>query len=415
MTGLSGCIQPISDKVKDPWLDFYTKDVSSGQGTDKVILDLKKYSFSASDMPLPLFIRLFSDKTGTGIIYSAAADSYKITAEFKNNTPDEIMSMIARRFDFELVKSQNTYYLGNLKPEDKGIFVKKVGGYTQENLQSAVAVFLSEFGKVFVQKDGVVIVSDREKVLSKVVEMLDYLENSMGNSWVIQYYLVSQRKELKVQAGGDLKTSGQLAYNYNRDGGFTYTAKDLGQSLEVVLNFSSDLIKVHGSPMFLIRDGSTAYWQDGTSYPIPKKTVSDYGTVTTTGYDYKDCGLVINTTLRECRQGAVLTVDLQDSTITGYVDGSQPILSKTQLKTESPIKSGHIYLLGEFNFTTKRGDQANTLDFTASESKIAIQLFCRTYKIERYINVSSDETSSDKKETELSGVPAMSPGDLKAK
>lgn len=408
MIGLSGCFPlPNDEKKKDPWLDFYTKDLSSHDVKKVVQTDFKKYSFSANDMNFPLFIRLFSDKTGTGIIYSSEADSYKITAEFKNNTPEEIMSMIARRFDFELIKSQNTFYLGKLKPEDKGIYVKKIGGYGQADIQSAISVFLSEFGKVFVQKDGVVIVADREKVLQRVVEMLEYLENSTDNSWIIQYYLISQRKELKIQAGGDLKTSGTLAYNYNKESGFNYSAKDLGQSLEVVLNLSSDLIQVHGTPMFLLRDGTSSYWQDGTSYPIPKKTVSDYGTVTTNGYEYKDVGLLINTTLRECKSGATLTVDIQDSNITGYVDLSQPILSKTQIKTETIVKSGHIYLIGEFNMHTLRGDESNVFDFTASTGKVAIQLFCRAYKIERYINKASETKQDVMPATESGELPAQ--------
>lgn len=403
---LSGCQQLISEKKKDPWLDFYTKDISAPVVKTASKVEEKKYSFSATDMNLPMFIRWFSDRTGVGVVYSSEGDNFKITAEFKNNTPEEIMNMLARRFDFELIKSQNTFYLGTLKPEDKGIYVKKIGGYLQADITSAITVFLSEFGKVFVQKDGVVIVADREKVLSRVIEMLEYLENSSENSWIVQYYLISQRKELKAQAGGDLKTSGSLAYNYNKDSGFTYTAKDLGQSLDLVLNLTSDLIQVHGTPMFLLRDGTSSYWQDGTSYPIPRKTVSNYGIVTTTGYDYKDCGLVINTTLRECKSGAVLTVDIQDSTITGYVDQSQPILSKTQIKTETVVKSGNVYLIGEFNLHTTRGDQANVLDFTSAESKVAIQLFCRTYKIERYINKAS--------ETKQEGQPATESGELPA-
>lgn len=399
MTVLSGCIQsPISEKPKDPWLEFYTKDLSKIEVKKHVENEIKKYSFSIQDMDLALFVRLFSDKTGAGIIYSVDADSFKFTAEFKGNTPDEIMTMLARRYDFELVKQGSTYYVGKLRPEDRGMFIKKIKGYDSVEIQEAVTIFLSDIGKSYTQKDGVILISDRESVLSRISDMFDQLENLSENSWIIQYYLVSQRKELKVQAGGDLKTSGQLAYNYNKDGGFTYTAKDLGQSLEIVLNFSSDLINVHAMPMFLIRDGCRAYWQDGTSYPIPKKTVSDYGTVTTTGYDYKDTGLVISTTLRECKQGAILTLDIQDSTITGYVDGSQPILSKTQLTSESIVKSGHVYLMGEFNLSRKIGDQANVLDFTASDSKVAIQLFCRTYKIERYTNVSSNNNKTEQKE-----------------
>lgn len=393
MISASGC-RDFLRQDPDPWLDFYTARQEIQEHKQSTAAPVKTYSFSAQEMSLPLFIRWFSDKTGAGVVYANEADNFRITCEFKNNTPDEIMNMISRRFDFELVKQNNAYYLGKLKPEDRGMYVKKIKGYSQEEITAAITVFLSEFGKCYVQKDGVVVVSDREKVLGKVIEMLNLLESSTENSWIIQYYFVVLSNDLLLQGGANVVTSGEIAYKYNKDGGLTTDIKDVGQNITINFNLKSSLVDVQSTPMFIIRDGTESSWQDGQSVPIPQKTVSSYGVVTTTGFQYIDTGIVVKTKLRETNSGAILTVDLSDTSITGYNE-YQPILKKSALKTESMISSGSVYLLGEFCKYDNTKKLSQVLDLEGETQKQKLQLFCRAYKINRYLPQKDDKAEQN--------------------
>lgn len=393
MIGLSGCNFDEQFKYKklDPFLELYSVQKIKQLEAKDVKKPVKVYDFSASKMPLTQFIRWFSDKTGCGVVYGAGADNSELTAEYKKASPDDVMNSISRRFGLELIKINNTYYLGQLKPEDRGYLVRRIKGYDALEIKAAVDAFLSEFGKVNVQKDGLTVVSDRESILSSVIKVLDALEQGSGDTWILQFYLVAIKKELAVAAGADVATSAQVSYQMAKASSDTPQEKaateaanfafaTLSQTFNGVLSGSSSFIDTKATPMFLLRDGTSGEWQDGKSIPIPRKTTSQYGVVTTEGFEYIDTGLVLKAKLRESSHGAYLTVDFTDSSIKGYVE-YQPILSKACLKTESEIQSGKIYLIGELNKRDDGSGVSNILDFSKSDAFSNIQLFCRAYRV----------------------------------
>lgn len=393
MAGLSGCNFDEQFKYKklDPFLELYSvQKIKQLEAKDEK-KPVKVYDFSASKMPLTQFIRWFSDKTGCGVVYGAGADNAELTAEYKKASPDDVMNSISRRFGLELIKINNTYYLGQLKPEDRGYLVRRIKGYDALEIKAAVDAFLSEFGKVNVQKDGLTVVSDREAILNSVIKVLDALEQGSGDTWILQFYLVAIKKELAVAAGADVATSGQVAYQIAKASSDTpqenaaadatnFAFATLSQTFNGVLSGSSSFMDTKATPMFLLRDGTSGEWQDGKSIPIPRKTTSQYGVVTTEGFEYIDTGLVLKAKLRESSHGAYLTVDFTDSSIKGYVE-YQPILSKACLKTESEIQSGKIYLIGELNKRDDGSGVSNILDFSKSDGFSNIQLFCRAYRV----------------------------------
>jgi len=392
MAGLCGCnSEDYKFKKVDPFLSLYTaQNVQELERIDDKGSS-RTFDFSASEMPLTQFIRWFSDKTGCGVVYGAGADNSTLTAEYKKASTDDVMNSISRRFGLELIKINNTYYLGQLKPEDRGYLVRRIKGYDSLEIKAAIDAFLSEFGKVNVQKDGLTVVSDRESILNSVIKVLDALEQGSGDTWILQFYLITIKKELAVSAGADVATSGQVAYQFAKASSNTPQEKvasdaanfafaTLSQTFNGVLTGSSSFMDTKATPMFLLRDGTAGEWQDGKSIPIPRKTTSQYGVVTTEGFDYIDTGLVLKAKLRESSRGAFLTVDFTDSSIKGYIE-YQPILSKSFLKTELEILSGKIYLIGELNKRDDTVGVANILDFSKNDTYSNIQLFCRAYRV----------------------------------
>lgn len=382
-------------KKPSPWQKLYTEVPDDNQTSLSKNYSVRTYSFSSCGSPFSDFIRWFSDKTGSGVVSSSQIDTVSVTCEFKNATPDEIMSALSRRYNVDIVKLKNTYYLGKLNPEDRGCYVRRVRGYDASDLQTAISAFLSEHGKVTVQKDGVVIVSDTEAVLQRVSAMLESVEAASGDAWICQFYLVALRDGLKASGGADVLTSGQVAYKLNKGEKFEPTWDNIGQELNFNFDSSADIVHLFASPMFILRDGTTGEWSDGQRVPVPKKSVSDYGTVTTTGFEYVDTGIQLKSKIRECRAGAILTVDYSDSTITGYVEYS-PILRKSSLKTESPVGSGRIYLIGELQRYEESKGITSVLDLTDGKSRSTLQLFCRLYKISApTLNVTEAAGSSE--------------------
>jgi type II secretory pathway component GspD/PulD (secretin) len=376
----SGCNNFSSDK-KDPFLDLYSRiSADDDINSDSVNGKSNLFTFSCSEMPLPVFVRWFSDVTGQGVVYGANADRYLVTAEFKLASPGEVMNAISRRFNLEIVRVGNTFYLGVLKAEDRGYLVRRVRCYAKDDIVSIVTTFLSEFGKVSVQTDGLTVVSDRESILVSISNVLDSMEKKVGNTWILQFYLLGVRKDLSLDGGANVASSGQIAYSISKGSGGNFDFQDIGQNFDLVLNAKSDYISLVASPMFLLRDGQSGLWQDGQTIPIPEKTVSAEGTVTTSGFSFVDTGLILKASVRETYRGASLDVDLTDSTIKGYIE-YQPILSKSVLHTNLEIVSGRVFLIGELNRKKEIKGFKNLLNFSSSDEFTNFQLFCRVYKI----------------------------------
>ena len=87
-------------------------------------------------------------------------------------------------------------------------------------------------------------------------------------------------------------------------------------------------------------------FKNGDDIPVPKKTVSGYGVVQTTGFDTIKAGLQVEVTVREetaARCQAEIVVDL--SQVTGQVE-DVPIVNRQRLEINASLLSGGVYRLG---------------------------------------------------------------------
>ncbi len=79
---------------------------------------------------------------------------------------------------------------------------------------------------------------------------------------------------------------------------------------------------------------------DGDTIPIPQKTVSENGAVTTSGFEYIQTGLIIKSSLREVSPStAKCQLEIELTNITGYVD-SAPIVNGQKFSTTAVLETG---------------------------------------------------------------------------
>ena len=372
---------------RDPFHQLYTYQLKTEkQGKESVVAE-KRYDFSASKMPFSYFMRWFSDKTGYGIVCASGVEPREFSAEIKQGTVEDIFDAVSRMIDMNYVRLGNTYFIGKIRKEDRGVYVQRVRYVVIKDLKEIISTMLSEHGKCSVSSDGILIVSDMQGVLMRVSDTVARLENSAPGTWIVQFFILNQKREFNLNLGGRVNTSGKIAYELTKgdDSGIDFSdASNLAQNIDLVLQSKSEFVKVISSPVFLLRDGTTADWKDGLTVPIPQKTVSESGTVTTNGYTNIETGLLLSCSLRESPKGAVLTVKYSDSDIKGYND-YQPIISKSEMNVNADVESGRIYLLGEL--FRKNGNKAvdQLLDFSHSDDYTRIQIWCRAYQINRCV------------------------------
>ena len=349
-------------------------------------------SISATDMPLQTFLRYVSDQTGLSVIAEQNLDGATITLDVVNLPVDQVLGLVGRRVGAEVSRTGTLFYLGTLKAEDKGVLVRRVRRLKQEELQSAVQVLLSEHGKTVAFTDGVLVVGDRVEVLQRVEELLSRIEAVESACWVVQLYLVSITENDAKTLGLDVQPALEMAATFasvSSSGVSAATSLTSGThaagALTALLKASREArgASVVAQPLFVIVDGGKGSFSRGQRVPIPQKSVSNQGTVQTSGYTYVNAGLSCDVSLREQGNGIVgATVNVERSAITSYVENA-PVTSAETFKGEAVLCSGGVYLLGCLDRTEQDTSFSGWLSFGGSrqEETGTLQVWCRVYRI----------------------------------
>ena len=213
------CSQIRDIKQNDPFRKLYTSSMvmpsKSGVGQ---VGETPLLSLSCYNMPLSLFCRILSDKFSIGMVYAESLSNKVITSEFKDTDLISVLNVISRQLSVDIVRVGNTYFIGALRPEDRGILVRRVLGYDSSELQGIVSSMLSTTGKSSVMsKSSVVVVADHESVVRRISEMLDYLDSIDSSTWILQLCFVILRKDALTEAGFDVTSSGTISYNISEN------------------------------------------------------------------------------------------------------------------------------------------------------------------------------------------------------
>ncbi len=377
-TCFSGCSQIKEIKQDDPFRRLYEVKTSvPSDSKDNVKGEFPLITLSCYKMPLSLFVRVLSDRYSVGMVYSETLATKEITAEFKETDLISVLNVVSRQLNVDIVRVGNTFFVGSLRPEDRGILVRRVFGHDVESLNQVAQSMISTNGKASVTKSGVVVAADHESVIRRFSEMLDYLDTVEADTWIVQLCFVTLRKDALLEAGMDVTTSGTLSYNISEN---QIDLKDF--KIDGIFNLFSNsaFADVYSSPMLLCRDGETATWQDGERVPIPRKTVSNEGTVSTTGYDYTDTGFIVNASVRRSKIGGRLNLRVVMSDIKSYVENA-PVTSQTVYTLDVDLEQDKAYLLGELNSFRVLDTQENIAMFSRDRGKVVIQLWGQLYRI----------------------------------
>lgn len=297
-----------------------------------------------------------------------------------------VLGVVARRLGANLTYSGNLYYLGELRPEDRGVLVRRAPRLSSEELRHAVEALLSEVGRMVSFVDGLVVVSDRVEVLERVVELLDRLESVPVGSWVVQLHVLLIADSDKAELGLEVAPSAELALSFaaasdlHLSGGFTATG-----GLDVLLRavLSSSRSRVVCEPLFVVRDGEISRYEDGQEVPIPRKTVSGEGTVTVSGYDYRQTGVTISVDVREFqREAGLLGLSLELGELVRYVE-EVPVVDRRRFETAAVVNSGGVYLLGSISLDRQRHTTGGGLGtvFGVDDGKSQLDVWARVYQI----------------------------------
>lgn len=373
----NGCSLSRDVKQDDPFRMLYSVDSSSPSFKKSSATESRFLTFSAKSMPLSVFSRLISDRFGIGVAFSDKLSNSSITAEFKNSDLSSVFIVLSRQLGVDFVQIGNTFYLGELKDDDRCILVRRVFSYEDLSIKNLLSSLVSSKGKADVLPGGVCVIVDSDFVIRRISDSLDSLDSVNLSSWIVQIYFLVLRKDALAEAGLSMSTSGTISYNISEN---ELELKDF--RIEGLLSgiINSSYADLYASPMLILRDGIEGNWKDGQRVPIPKKTVSDSGTVTTSGFDYINTGLQLTASVRQSRVGGYLKMNISLSDVQSYVENS-PVTSETSVDIALDMLPNRIYLLSELQRFTVLDRESNTLLFSRNKGKSVIQVWGRIYRV----------------------------------
>lgn len=344
-------------------------------------------TLSAEDMPLVHFLRWVSDAAGISVVADSALDDRRVSVDVVDVPVSQLLGSVARRFSVDLTRTGNVYFLGQVRPEDRGTLVRKVNRLSGDDLQAAIQTLLSQNGRAVALSDGVVIVGDTVEVLAKVNELLDGIERAPLDGWVVQFHLVSISDKASRVLGLDVVPALDLsaALAASSAGSVTDTLS-ASAALTGVLQASATTegVGILARPMFLMIDGVTGRHSNADRVPIIRRAITESGAITTEDVEFVDIGLVVEVGLREVgSKRAMLAVDVELSSLTGFVQ-DVPTSRGQQYTTTAVVDSGGVYLLGELVRTDQRSATEGILGTvdTADREKQTIQIWVRAYRID---------------------------------
>lgn len=307
--------------------------------------------------------------------------------EVRNQPISDVLNFVARRFGVNVRSQGNLYYVGALEPDDRGVLVRRVRRLSKEQLSEVLRVFAGQNGRAAEFSDGLIVVGDTVEVLGRIDDMIDQVEAAETSVWVVQLHLISYSRNAADELGINVEPAAKagLAFASGSALGRASASWELATSLDAVLQvaYARDDVAVTAAPMFIVSDGEKASFVQGDRVPIPRRTVSPEGTVTTSGFDYVQTGVNVELTLRETEpRGARVDVVVNMSDVKRFVEEA-PVTGEERFQTGAVVKAGGVYLLGTLVKDRSRGRNAlgwQSQQYLTWESQV-VQVWAQAYRI----------------------------------
>lgn len=346
------------------------------------------------EMPAGALCRVLALRYGISIVLAADLEPRPITLAVTDRSLTEALSLIARKLGVGVSGNQGLYYLGQLRPQDLAVLVRRVRRLSPEECSSVVAVVAGETRSApFVGVDGLLVLADEFEIVRRVSNMLDQVEHADTCTWVVQLYLVdlldSDLSDFGLNTTPAVEVSAALAGASQGLATPQGIASGLaaGAKLDTVLQAvaTMDRNKMVADPLFLLCDGTESTMTRGQSLRVRTQSVST-GTgvaTTSTGIQTIQLGLTVKVSPKEISPDALrlkVEVGLQD--LVNYVDGL-PTTSNQQWGGTADLQSGGTYLLASLRRDSVKKSVASALRIGSKTNKEGSTLLVwgRAYRV----------------------------------
>ncbi|MBS0211014.1 MAG: hypothetical protein JSS27_18880 [Planctomycetes bacterium] len=303
---------------------------------------------------------------------------------------EDVFSLLARRSGVVVHRVGGTWYLGQFKPEDRSVLVRRVRRLDAAGIRSAVSVLVSASGKCEVFGDGLTIVGERADVLERVSAMLDRLEQVEAATWVCQLHVLSASDAVVDDLGMAFTPSLDVSVAFNSASNnlaLPGATTSLRGGFDALLKASRDRLGVSmlAEPLLLLVDGSEAEFIRGQRVPVPTQTYIAQGASNNlvNSVNYQQLGLTLRLKVREVGpETGKISVHFENSSLQEYINNI-PVIQRESYDGEAVIRSGGIYLVGSLRRHDERHDKQGwwRLGQSVNDSDAILQVWCRAARV----------------------------------
>lgn len=382
MIVISGC-----RSLETPKVDF--KDILKPLRVN-IITVKKEVKVTYPDVTLSLnacdlnnFSRRISDITDYSIIFNSTLAQKKITAEFKSCGLDDLIDKVARSFSVNhlIDPVKKIIYIGSFEITDRSSLFVKVINLSSSSIDSLLRAHLSNQGRLFVSTEGYISCTDKPEIINSINEVIAKIKAVKNDCWVLQFFSVHTQEKVNIELGfnGALKSDVAISI------GTGTNEKDILLSIIGEYDQLAEqgrLVNIQDC-LLLCKTGQKMTMNRGLKIPIPLKTVSDQGTVSTSKYDYVDVGFKLDFVINEISEGmAQFDCSISQSSVVDNVGVDEiPVIQRESFNTSPIVRSGDTYLISSMKYK-QYDDRYNILSFFRKDSIIDYNVFVRVYKID---------------------------------
>lgn len=286
-----------------------------------------------------------------------------MTLEVVEVSIDDVVAMVARRLGTQSTESGGLYFIGKLRPEDRGTLVRRVPELSREDAVSVSRLFASDNGRSTVTGGGLLIAGDTVEVLSRMSEVMDAIQELDRVVWVAKLHVLAIDSQ-DVDRFGLTSSAGVRGSLFASSLGLVTPAAQvtLESALEAVERSSAS--RVMAQNMFVLNDGQRGTYQRGQRVPITESIIVEQRVSESTRLI--DVGFNVEIEVASLDEGdAVLRLRVADERVVEVRDG-QPVIDGFTYSGETDVVSGETYLVAELDVSSRDRSAWSRLGFGRS-------------------------------------------------
>ena len=312
----------------------------------------KRISYVADNLTVSAFCRYMVQQCGVSIVTQEGLDKQMVNMSIDDQPVEDVIAVLARRLGAQLTRVGHVYYIGTLRPEDKGVLVERITNRNPEQIDIAIKTVLSEYGRSMVFEDGTVVVGDSVEVIRRVHEILDSINREHVSTWYVQLIIIT--KQLQDEHGHGVRINDEInltkiiADAASRNISVRLLAERYINAV-VKLTATSEYVSISQTPAVIVNGAATARIESSDNIPVPKRAVNDQGEIiATTEYQNVTAGMIAEVKVSSVNGGGhSLAVTVESSDVIGS-NGDAPIVRKQRLNTIANMGNEQLYLVGVY-------------------------------------------------------------------